>query len=249
MGSSTGSVEKTMPMIDLKIGGLVTSMQRSYLGDVSPPNTVFLESSSTMGNSLITSSDFANVDDFINGEEDSLSMTHFNNYKLSDAINDRNFLERLTNYDESLFTKDADLENIDVNQLLNGSGGANGSANSTLRNSVNETITDKKCNGNLTFDASPSDSNKTFVGAPKDTTFGLAFVNNKTFSPKAASRKTSIDTDASEREDGPLNDTFKVGNTLTKRSSLDADHENESPKLYMGSPLQPITTPRNTDGI
>lgn len=213
-----------------------------------------MESSSTMGNSLITSSDFANVDDFINGEEDSLSLTQFNNYKLTDAIRDRNFLERLTNYDDDLFTKDADIENIDVNQLLNGNG-ASCSGNNTLTNSINDTLTDKKCNGNATFDAfpndSPSDANRTFVNLPTNTTFDSGALNNKTFSPVTSSRKSSVESDNGANDDLVLNDTFNVA--LAKQSSGDAnktivqDTDNESPKPYMGSPLQPIQTPRNTD--
>lgn len=179
MTSSTSSTElPPQPQIDLKIGGLVTSLQRSFLGDVSPPPTVLMESSiEPMGNSLITSSDFSNINEFINANEDSLSLAQFKNYRLSDAINDRNFLERLTNYDDSLFSKDADINNIDGNNLLaQTNGGDTYSGNSTLQNSTdssgnlgkNDETFVPATTGNATFNASNSGaegsgSNRTFV--------------------------------------------------------------------------------------
>lgn len=179
MTSSTSSTEPpTQPQIDLKIGGLVTSMQRSFLGDMSPPPTMLMESSiEPMGNSLITSSDFSNINKFINDNDDSLSLAQFKNYRLSDAISDRNFLERLTNYDDSLFSKDADINNIDGNNLLaNTNGSETFSGNSTLQNSTESSNNSGKNDetfmtarsGNATFNASGSAvdgsrSNGTFV--------------------------------------------------------------------------------------
>lgn len=178
--ASTTSTIASIPKIDLKIGGLVTSMQRSFLGDVSPPANMD-SSFEPMGNSLITSSDFSNVNEFINGTEDSLSMAQFNQYRLSDAINDRNFLERLTNYDDSLFTKDADINNIDGNELIvNGNGTFSG--NSTLQNSTDSS-------SNL------SKNDDTFVTARNNTlngTFDAAGEIDKTFIQTANSSNQSI---------------------------------------------------------
>lgn len=177
-------------------------MQRSMLGDVTPPSHM----SNSMENSLITSSDFTNVNDFINDNAgDSLSMAHFKEYRLSDAIKDRNFLERLTNYDESYFTKDADINNVDVNE--NG-GDCTGSSNSTLHNSTDSSgclggssnkldgtfVASGKEQANGTFNASGGiEVDKTFIQVPtsantssiKNSTFDLApttIINiNKTF--------------------------------------------------------------------
>lgn len=165
------------PKIDLQIGGLVTSMQRSFLGDVSPPPNM----DSSIGNSLITSSDFSNVNDFFNGADDSLSMTHFKQYRLSDAINDRNFLERLTNYDDSLFTKDNDINNIDGNHLIDTAN----SSSSTLQNS-----TDSSNN--------PSRNDDTFTAAPI----------NGTFDAEAGIDRTFIQVGDEANDTGKRNTTF-----------------------------------------
>lgn len=153
--------------INLQIGGLVTSMQRSFLNDVSPPVSVLMDNSSIdqMGNSLITSSDFANIDEFF-GDDDTLNSVQFNRYTLNDVIKDRHFLEKLTTFDDSLFTKDADIEKTDVNQIL-----GNSSGNSTLQSSMSssshttkndETFTP---NGlvNGTFCAPDAEGDRTFV--------------------------------------------------------------------------------------
>ncbi|XP_031624070.1 dentin sialophosphoprotein [Contarinia nasturtii] len=187
-----------VPKIDLKIGGLVTSsMQRSLLGDVSPP----LHMDNSMGNSLITSNDFSNID-FMNETGDSLAIANFKQYRLSDAIADRNFLERLTNYDESLFTKDADINNVDLIE----NGNCTGSSTSTLQNSTDSTsnlvtkndgtFSAPTTNANGTFDAS-CEVDKTFIRAPsanvsiKNSTFELAIKpNNQTF--ETQSNKLSI---------------------------------------------------------
>lgn len=186
-----------VPKIDLKIGGLVTSMQRSLLGDVSPPAHM----DNSMGNSLITSNDFSNID-FMNETGDSLSMAHFKQYRLSDAIADRNFLERLTNYDESLFTKDADINNVDLNE----NGNCTGSSSSTLQNSTDSTNNLSKNNGtfvantNGTFDAS-GEIDKTFIQAViangsnnsiKNSTFEMANKVNQTFEAQPTINKLGI---------------------------------------------------------
>lgn len=212
----------------------MTSMQRSYLGDVSPPANMD-SSIEPMGNSLITSMDFSNVNEFINGNDESLSLANFNQYRLSDAINDRNFLERLTNYDESLFTKDADINNCDIdsNHLI-----SNGtlSSNSTLQNSTDSTKNDDtfvaaiQLNG--TFDA-VGEVDRTFIQAPEDSlsqskngTFEIGNAKNETFDAKNGTfdakngtfdaKKAFSDfnktTDALEDEELSLYGTFKVEN-------------------------------------
>lgn len=136
----------------------------------------------SMGNSLITSNDFSSID-FINDTGDSLSMAHFKQYRLSDAIADRNFLERLTNYDESLFTKDADINNVDLIE----NGNCTGSSSSTLQNSTDSTSNlGGKSDGtfckdqNGTFNAS-GEVDKTFIQAPDaNGTFNTS-VKNSTF--------------------------------------------------------------------
>lgn len=193
---ATTSTGMTLPKIDLKIGGLVTSnMQRSLLGDVSPPSHM----DHSMGNSLINSNDFSNID-FINDTGDSLSMAHFKQYRLSDAIADRNFLERLTNYDESLFTKDADINNVDLIE----NGNCTGSSTSTLQNSTESTSNSGKHDGtfnapnndmaNGTFDAI-GEVHKTFIQvgshngsantSMKNSTFELDNIPNRTFETQA----------------------------------------------------------------
>lgn len=213
-------------------------MQRSYLGDVSPPANMD-SSIEPMGNSLITSMDFSNVNEFINGNDESLSLANFNHYRLSDAINDRNFLERLTNYDESLFTKDADINNCDIdsNHLI-----SNGtlSSNSTLQNSTDSTKNDDtfvaagQLNGTFnaigevdrTFIQAPGDSsshskngtfeigNETFDA--KNGTFdaknGTFDAKNGTFDAKKAFGEFNNTTDALEDEELSLYGTFKVEN-------------------------------------
>lgn len=213
-----------IPKIDLKIGGLVTSMQRSMLGDVSPPSHM----DNSMGNSLITSNDFSNVD-FINDSGDSLSMANFKEYRLSDAIKDRNFLERLTNYDESLFTKDADINNVDLNE----NGNCTGSSSSTLQNSTDSTSILGKNDGtfvatakelaNGTFNAS-GEVDKTFIQAPnvntsvKNSTFELGTETNRTFESKPTVNNVTVNiqTPALSLEDEELSlcDSFNATKNL-----------------------------------
>lgn len=178
----------------------MTSLQRSFLSDVSPPPSALMESSMEMvGNSLITSSDFSNINEFINANEESLSLAQFKNYRLSDAINDRNFLERLTNYDESLFTKDADINNIDGSNLFaHTNGNETFSGNSTLQNSTDSTSNSDKNDEtflqakkeNATFNAtqvvlnrSAPETNRTFV---QNDSMTVASGKNETFDAEPA---------------------------------------------------------------
>lgn len=170
----------------------MTSMQHSLLGDVSPPSHM----DNSMGNSLITSNDFSNID-FINDTGDSLSMAHFKQYRLSDAIKDRNFLERLTNYDESLFTKDADINNVDLIE----NGNCTGSSTSTLQNSTDSTSNLGKNDG--TFSAADA-ANETFT-APA---FGIA---NGTFEAVGEVDRTFIQAFNSLNGSVIKNSTFELG--------------------------------------
>lgn len=260
MTSSTSSTEPQQPQIDLKIGGLVTSLQNSFLGDVTPPRTTLMESSiEPMGNSLITSSDFSNINEFINANEDSLSLAQFKNYRLSDAISDRNFLERLTHYDDSLFSKDADINNIDGNNLIgHTNGGENFSGNSTLQNSTDsssnlgskgdETFVPAKI-GCATFNTSQSaaidGSNRTFIQntSIQNGTFDAASAvsANSTFNKSKGIAGMHIETmDMLDNEQMSLQgsfDDFKkpegYGNT-TNNLSMQIEEE-------IGSPIQLAT--------
>lgn len=231
---ATTSSGVPVPKIDLKIGGLVTSMQHSLLGDVSPPSHM----DNSMGNSLITSNDFSNID-FINDTGDSLSMAHFKQYRLSDAIKDRNFLERLTNYDESLFTKDADINNVDLIE----NGNCTGSSTSTLQNSTDSASNlGGKSDGtfvaadvaNGTFVAASSDIangtfeaigevDRTFIQAPNDlsassiknSTFELGTNANKTFEAQPVINVTHVKEPFSlEDEELSLCDSFNATKTV-----------------------------------
>lgn len=144
-------------------------MQRSFLGDVSPPVSVLIETSS-MGNSLITSSDFTNLNDYdYFGDEDNLNSVRFNRYPLKDTAKDRNFLEKLTTYDDSLFTKDANIENTDENQILSNSMGNSTLLNSSMSSSSHttkgdETFVPNNRSRNATFDADlDTEVNRTYL--------------------------------------------------------------------------------------
>lgn len=237
---SATSAAVPVPKIDLKIGGLVTSMQRSFLGDVSPPSNILTDSSiDPIGESLITSSDFTNVNEFITGSEDSLSMAQFNQYRLTDAINDRNFLERLTNYDDSLFTKDADINNIDGTHLIdNGNGTFSG--NSTLQNSTDsssnlgkndETFVAAEAEKfNATFDTSAK-VDRTFVQAPvtsngsnNNHTFNFNDEKNLTFKKPASIHEKLLfeninDEIALDDEELSLYGTFDLGSNIDMKKS------------------------------
>lgn len=236
--TATSSSSSAVPKIDLKIGGLVTSLQRSLLGDVSPPSHM----DNSMGNSLITSNDFSNID-FMNETGDSLSMAHFKQYRLSDAIADRNFLERLTNYDESLFTKDADINNVDLIE----NGNCTGSSSSTLQNSTDSTSNlggggkhdgtfNKENVANGTFDAS-GEVDKTFIQAPdangsnntsiKNSTFEMGNKANRTFETQINKMNITIPviTDDLDDEELALCDSFNATQILDMNSTFQLDGE------------------------
>lgn len=235
----------------------MTSMQRSMLGDMTPPSHM----SNSMENSLITSSDFTNVNDFINDNAgDSLSMAHFKEYRLSDAIKDRNFLERLTNYDESYFTKDADINNVDVNE--NG-GDCTGSSNSTLQNSTDSSgclsgkhdgtfVASTKELANGTFNASGGiEVDKTFIQAPasvntssiRNSTFELpAAIVNRTFETQPATMTIMTHNEppilSLEDEELSLCDSFNVTKNLEYKIADGITNVSDSPPHDLNSTLK-----------
>lgn len=233
---------------------MVTSLQRSMLGDVSPPSNM----DNSMGNSLITSNDFSNID-FINDTGDSLSMANFKEYRLSDAIKDRNFLERLTNYDESLFTKDADINNVDLNE----NGNCTGSSNSTLQNSTDSNSVLGKNDGtfiaptkdlvNGTFDAT-GEVDKTFIQAPsantsvKNNTFELGTNINQTFEAKPTIANTTVNIAPQlllQDEEMSLCDSFNATRNLDhRRSDAMANLSNQ----FLGSPRLDLNSTFQLDG-
>lgn len=115
--------------------------------------------------------------------------------------------ERLTNYDESLFTKDADINNVDPIE----NGNCTGSSSSTLQNSTDSTSNLSKHDGtfvappksiaNGTFDAD-LEVDKTFIQAPdangsnnisiKNSTFELGNKANQTFETQKKCNKLGI---------------------------------------------------------
>ncbi|XP_055296004.1 uncharacterized protein LOC129565299 [Sitodiplosis mosellana] len=267
--ATSSSSAVPVPRIDLKIGGLVTSLQRSLLGDVSPPSHM----DNSMGNSLITSNDFSNID-FMNDTGDSLSMAHFKHYRLSDAIADRNFLERLTNYDESLFTKDADINNVDLIE----NGNCTGSSSSTLQNSTDSTnnLGGGKHDGtfnkenlvNGTFDAS-GEVDKTFIQAPdangsmnasiRNSTFEMGNKANRTFETQVNKMNITIPVVADYLDDEELalcnslngtqildmNSTFQ----LDEYQSTPAAQVRKSRKSESLQTISPIFSERNKNNL
>uniref|UniRef100_A0A1B0GLH3 CHHC U11-48K-type domain-containing protein n=1 Tax=Lutzomyia longipalpis TaxID=7200 RepID=A0A1B0GLH3_LUTLO len=101
--------------VNLQVGGLVTSMRRSLIGETSPPSS-FCSSVDSMNeemlNSLINSGDFNNVSFFMENMEDSTNI-NFNGYSLEDAIKDRHFLETLTSCEDQSLSKDASISRTD----------------------------------------------------------------------------------------------------------------------------------------
>ncbi|XP_055609383.1 uncharacterized protein LOC129756498 isoform X2 [Uranotaenia lowii] len=149
------------PLLNVQIGGPVTlsntpnplmnssqMMQRSWLNDVSPPNSIMssmdFSVNEKMGSSLITSGDFTNVSSFLNanGGDDMLgSQSTYDGYKLADVIKDRKFLENLSGLDETM-TKDHAISKTDLNGIEENLSGL-----STMQNSL-ESVT-KSAEGRL----------------------------------------------------------------------------------------------------
>ncbi|KAL9906971.1 short spindle 2 isoform 2-T4 [Glossina fuscipes fuscipes] len=116
------------PMLNLEIGGLVTTMEKSYLQDTSPPSFISMDASTDrMNNSLITSADFSNLNflqstnslDFNAALENGECVFNLNDkatsdgYTLSDMIRDRKALESLTMSSDGTLIKDSHIGQID----------------------------------------------------------------------------------------------------------------------------------------
>ncbi|XP_059615309.1 uncharacterized protein LOC132260925 [Phlebotomus argentipes] len=123
------------PGINLQVGGLVTSMRRSLIGETSPPSS-FCSSVDSMNeemlNSLINSGDFNNVSFFMENMDDSANI-NFNGYKLEDVIRDRQFLDTLTLSEDQTFSKDASIARTDDLGLSNDSSDSNPLINITMK--------------------------------------------------------------------------------------------------------------------
>ncbi|GAB0089542.1 hypothetical protein DMENIID0001_041070 [Sergentomyia squamirostris] len=121
--------------INLQVGGLVTSMRRSLIGETSPPSS-FCSSVDSMHdemlNSLITSGDFNNVSFFMENLEDSPNI-NFNGYKLEDVIRDRKFLDNLTLSEDQTFSKDASILRTDDMVISGDSSDSNPLINVTMK--------------------------------------------------------------------------------------------------------------------
>ncbi|XP_058831242.1 serine-rich adhesin for platelets isoform X2 [Topomyia yanbarensis] len=148
------SLKALSPLLNLQIGGLVTQtrnsqdnsspmLQRSWLGDVSPPGSIMssmeFSVNDKMGTSLITSGDFSNVSYLLNGangcDEMLNSQSNYDGYKLADVIKDRHFLESLSCFDDNTLTKDSAISKTDLNGI-----DENMSGFSTMQNSL-ESVT------------------------------------------------------------------------------------------------------------
>ncbi|XP_067646224.1 serine-rich adhesin for platelets isoform X2 [Eurosta solidaginis] len=124
------TIATPQPMFDLEIGGLVTTMHKSFLQDTSPPPSICSSmevSMDRMNNSLITSADFSNINflqstqslDFnepvLNGGDifNLANKATSDGYTLSDMIRDRKALESLTLSGDGTLIKDSHIGQID----------------------------------------------------------------------------------------------------------------------------------------
>ncbi|XP_036325853.1 uncharacterized protein LOC118738914 isoform X1 [Rhagoletis pomonella] len=149
------------PIFNLEIGGLVTTMHKSFLQDTSPPSSICSSmemSMERMNNSLITSADFTNINflqstqslDFnepmLNGGElfNLANKATSDGYTLSDMIRDRKALESLTMSGDGTLIKDSHIGQIDDISLALSK---TASGYSTLDNST-ESMQDEQQQGN-----------------------------------------------------------------------------------------------------
>ncbi|XP_018801065.1 PREDICTED: uncharacterized protein LOC108976425 [Bactrocera latifrons] len=124
------TIATPQPALNLEIGGLVTTMHKSFLQDTSPPSSICSSmemSMERMNNSLITSADFTNINflqstqslDFneptLNGSElfNLANKATSDGYTLSDMIRDRKALESLTLSGDGTLIKDSHICQID----------------------------------------------------------------------------------------------------------------------------------------
>lgn len=142
-------------MLSLEIGGLVTTMHKSFLQDTSPPSSICSSMNNEhMNNSLISSADFTNLN-FLQSTNsleptESSESSEFNLttttatmgndvYTLSDMIRDRKALESLTMSGDGTLIKDSHIGQIDDISLTTLSKTASGC--STMDNSTDSVST------------------------------------------------------------------------------------------------------------
>ncbi|KAH8261063.1 hypothetical protein KR044_002817, partial [Drosophila immigrans] len=148
----------TSGMLSLEIGGLVTTMHKSFLQDTSPPSSICSSMNNEhMNNSLISSADFTNLN-FLQSTnslepneeatESSTATTTLTSadadadadvYTLSDMIRDRKALESLTMSGDGTLIKDSHIAQIDDISLTTLSKTASGC--STMDNSTDSVST------------------------------------------------------------------------------------------------------------
>ncbi|XP_060655448.1 uncharacterized protein DDB_G0288805 isoform X1 [Drosophila nasuta] len=148
----------TSGMLSLEIGGLVTTMHKSFLQDTSPPSSICSSMNNEhMNNSLISSADFTNLNflqstNSLDPNEDATeastqlnltTTTTLTNeadvYTLSDMIRDRKALESLTMSGDGTLIKDSHIGQIDDISLTTLSKTASGC--STMDNSTDSVST------------------------------------------------------------------------------------------------------------
>ncbi|KAH8372071.1 hypothetical protein KR093_009981, partial [Drosophila rubida] len=147
----------TSGMLSLEIGGLVTTMHKSFLQDTSPPSSICSSMNNEhMNNSLISSADFTNLNflqstNSLEPHEATEGATQLNLtmttalgndadvYTLSDMIRDRKALESLTMSGDGTLIKDSHIGQIDDISLTTLSKTASGC--STMDNSTDSVST------------------------------------------------------------------------------------------------------------
>ncbi|KAL7731546.1 hypothetical protein ACLKA6_013083 [Drosophila palustris] len=156
--ASTATTHGGAGMLSLEIGGLVTTMHKSFLQDTSPPSSICSSMNNEhMNNSLITSADFTNLNflQSTNSLEPTEASDHMDLnltrttettttlgsdvYTLSDMIRDRKALESLTMSGDGTLIKDSQIGQIDDISLTTLSKTASGC--STMDNSTDSVST------------------------------------------------------------------------------------------------------------
>lgn len=157
--------EKASPIstseINMKVGGPVFNtsyMQKSWLDDVSPPQsfTSSIDSmNDCMANSLITSSDFSNINLLLNnsqyGDDEHKANINYQGYFLNDVINDRKYLETISKYtdeDDVMLAKDSSISKTDINSIEELNSGTN-----TPINNIDSCSSDTYSDGSTIIEA------------------------------------------------------------------------------------------------
>ncbi|XP_058456280.1 serine-rich adhesin for platelets isoform X2 [Malaya genurostris] len=237
------SLKVSSPLLNLQIGGPVSQtsngsvnaspmLQRSWLGDVSPPGSIMssmeFSVNDKMGTSLITSGDFTNVSYLLNGanggDEMLNSQSNYDGYKLADVIKDRHFLESLSCFDDNSLTKDCAISKTDLNGIEENTSGF-----STMQNSL-ESVT-KNADGRLsdaTIALGNGMADVTFELEPKEVVAPIRAKLNGTFE-----RRRNFDT--YRKPKSGLNETRdalpNVGDeeTTIPNRTFDAESDNANP--------------------